>query len=71
MKLTFLINVDLDHSQLETYARSQQTSLATATASLVAESEQRLQGCLKGPAVLAVTVRTLFESDRARKLVGA
>jgi hypothetical protein len=71
LKLTFLVDVDIDHSDLETHANKQQRSEAAVVSEVVAELEERIRRALRGGAIIQVGVRALFESDRARKLVDA
>jgi len=65
LKFVFIVDVDLDHAQLENHARRQDRP-AAIVAEAAAEAVARITRALNGPAVLAVTVRTLVEQASAK-----
>jgi hypothetical protein len=69
--VTFILDCSIDSAELEKFARSTGTTMTSATVQLVRQCEQKLQASLKSNVVINVSVRTLFETDRDRKLVGA
>jgi hypothetical protein len=65
MRLTFVIDADLDHRDLNVYAERTHTSLAAVIHEVTVQCEQRLIAALKADAVEQVTVRTLIDVDAA------